>query len=116
MKPWLILAAVILGLLVTAVVISNQEQVMVAACAVRQSSVQGDTRPSDKRTPEMVVDGRQASRPRQQRGSKAGRVVFDGINRDLGERLEAGKLARGGVPAGTQEPPGDRRGSSETAG
>ncbi len=37
MKPWLILAVVILGLLATAIVISNQEQLMVAARAVRQA-------------------------------------------------------------------------------
>ncbi len=54
MKPWLILATVILGLLATAVVISNQEQVMVGAHAVRQSSAQGDTQPADKRTPVVV--------------------------------------------------------------
>src|SRR5262245_37872075 len=54
MKPWLILAVVILGLLATAVVISNQEQLMAAARAVRQSSAQSDARPADKRTPVIV--------------------------------------------------------------
>lgn len=54
MKPWLILAAVILGLLATAVVISNREQLMVGARAVRQSSAQSDAQPADKRTPVVV--------------------------------------------------------------
>jgi hypothetical protein len=54
MKPWLILAAVIVGLLATAVVISNQEHVMVGARAVRQSDAQGDRRPADKKIPVIV--------------------------------------------------------------
>ncbi len=54
MKPWLILAIVILGLLATAVIIVNQEQVMVAGRTVRQSSAQGVTQPADKRTPVVV--------------------------------------------------------------
>lgn len=54
MKPWLILAVVILGLLATAVMISNQEQVMVAARAFRQSPAQGDARPAGKRTAVIV--------------------------------------------------------------
>jgi hypothetical protein len=54
MKPWLILAVVILGLLATAIVIINQERLMAAARAVRQSSAQSDARPADKRTPVIV--------------------------------------------------------------
>src|SRR5215468_9246058 len=54
MKPWLILAVVILGLLATAFVIGNQERSMVAARAVRQSSAQSDAQPADKRTPVIV--------------------------------------------------------------
>src|SRR5262245_56431220 len=54
MKPWLILAVVILGLLATAAVISNQERLRVAARAVRLSSAQSDGRPADKRTPVIV--------------------------------------------------------------
>jgi hypothetical protein len=54
MKLWLILAVMILGLLAIAVAISNQEQVMVGARAVRQSDAQGDTQPADKRTPVIV--------------------------------------------------------------
>jgi hypothetical protein len=54
MKPWLILAVVILGLLATAIVISTQEQLMSAARAVRQSSAQSDAQPADKRVPVVV--------------------------------------------------------------
>lgn len=54
MKPWLILAVVILGLLATAIVISTQEQLMDAARAVRQSSAQSDAQPADKRVPVVV--------------------------------------------------------------
>jgi hypothetical protein len=54
MKPWLILAAVILGLLATAVVISNRERLMAGARADLQSPAKSDTKPADKRTPIVV--------------------------------------------------------------
>jgi len=54
MKPWLILATMILGLFAAAAVISKQEQVMVAARAVRQNSARSDQQPAGKRTPVIV--------------------------------------------------------------
>jgi len=54
MKPWLILATVVLGLLATAVIIGVQEQVMVAARDDEQNLAQGDTQPTGKRSPVIV--------------------------------------------------------------
>ncbi len=54
MKPWLILAVVILGSLATAVFIVNQDRGYVAARDVPQSSAQSDTQPAGKRTPVIV--------------------------------------------------------------
>jgi hypothetical protein len=54
MKPWLILAVVIPGLLATAFVIGNRERSMVAASPVRQSSGESAAQPADKRTPVIV--------------------------------------------------------------
>src|SRR5262249_58261053 len=49
MKPWLILATLILGLLVTAAVIGVREHVMVAARDDGQSFAQDDAQPTGKR-------------------------------------------------------------------
>jgi hypothetical protein len=54
MKPWLILAVVIPGLLATAFVVGNRERSMVEARAVRQSSAQSDAQPNDKRSAVVV--------------------------------------------------------------
>jgi len=50
MKPWLILAIVILGSLVTAVVIGNQEQTTIAA----RDDWQSDAKPTGRQTPVIV--------------------------------------------------------------
>ncbi len=54
MKPWLILATVILGSLATAAIISNQKQVEVAARAVPPGSAQSNPQPMGKRAPVIV--------------------------------------------------------------
>lgn len=54
MKPWLILATVILGLLATAVVIGIREQVMVAARDDGQNLAQSAAHSTGKRTPVIV--------------------------------------------------------------
>ncbi len=54
MKPWLILATVILGLLATAAVIGVRERAMVAARDDEQNLAQGDTRPTGRRSPVIV--------------------------------------------------------------
>jgi hypothetical protein len=54
MKPWLILATLILGLLATAAVIGVREQVMVAARDDGQNFAQGDMQPTGKRSTVIV--------------------------------------------------------------
>ncbi|MGH9844486.1 MAG: DUF1223 domain-containing protein [Blastocatellia bacterium] len=54
MKPWLILATIILGSLVTAVVIGNQGQTSVAVSAIRRDATQSDVQPAGKRIPVIV--------------------------------------------------------------